>query len=196
MPYTDTPQPRVFANVSPLDPQLFSTITEHVDDLLAGRANAKYSPAEVAAWLEQLLSRASAPDLASTWARRMPRPRRLVEDVAIQLGIAHFFAAKLQRRALFRAMAEGQKPRRRVPRRRKLSASARDAWAEMAERARRVYAADVSYGEIPQRRGHWCDRLAAIDARYCGHESRGCRSAWRDAGAAFCAAIAQPPQRA
>jgi hypothetical protein len=34
----------------------------------------------------------------------------------------------------------------------------------MAEGAKSVYAADVSYGQIPQRRGHWLDRLPAMDA--------------------------------
>jgi hypothetical protein len=34
----------------------------------------------------------------------------------------------------------------------------------MAARAKAVYAADVSYGDIPQRHGHWSDRLAAIDS--------------------------------
>jgi hypothetical protein len=34
----------------------------------------------------------------------------------------------------------------------------------MAERAKRVYAADVSYGSTAFRRGHWADRVAAIDA--------------------------------
>ncbi|GAC1423760.1 MAG: hypothetical protein NVSMB62_20340 [Acidobacteriaceae bacterium] len=41
---------------------------------------------------------------------------------------------------------------------------ARDAWAAMAARASKVYAADVSYGSTPFRRGHWADRLPAIDA--------------------------------
>jgi hypothetical protein len=34
----------------------------------------------------------------------------------------------------------------------------------MVERAKAVYAADISYGDIPQRRGHWSDRLAAMDS--------------------------------
>ena len=34
----------------------------------------------------------------------------------------------------------------------------------MAERAQAVYAADISYGSTPFRRGHWADRLAAINA--------------------------------
>ena len=40
---------------------------------------------------------------------------------------------------------------------------ARDAWASMAERANRVYQADITYGDIPMRRGNWSARLAAID---------------------------------
>ncbi len=43
-PYSDTPTPRCFGTVSPLDPQLFSTIVEHAGDLLVGRSNPKYSP--------------------------------------------------------------------------------------------------------------------------------------------------------
>src|SRR5580704_12038566 len=33
----------------------------------------------------------------------------------------------------------------------------------MAERARTVYMSDISYGNVPMRRGHWTDRLAEID---------------------------------
>jgi hypothetical protein len=33
----------------------------------------------------------------------------------------------------------------------------------MANRAKSVYASDISYGSTPFRRGHWADRLAAID---------------------------------
>lgn len=32
----------------------------------------------------------------------------------------------------------------------------------MAERAKNVYRAHVSYGSIPKRRGRWLDRLSAI----------------------------------
>jgi hypothetical protein len=40
---------------------------------------------------------------------------------------------------------------------------AREAWADMAARAAAVYQADISYGSTPMRRGHWSDRLSAID---------------------------------
>ena len=51
-PYFDTPTPNVFGNVSPLDPQLFSTINEFVGELLKKERSAKYSPIEVAQWLD------------------------------------------------------------------------------------------------------------------------------------------------
>lgn len=53
-PYSDTPTPKCFGTVSPLDPQLFSTVVEHTHAMLAGWPNAKYSPIEVAQWLEDL----------------------------------------------------------------------------------------------------------------------------------------------
>jgi hypothetical protein len=33
----------------------------------------------------------------------------------------------------------------------------------MAERADKIYSSDISYGDIPVRRGHWADRLPEID---------------------------------
>jgi hypothetical protein len=161
-PYSDTPQPRVFANVSPLDPQLFSSITEHAGDLLAGRANPKYSPAEVAVWLDALAADSGAA-LAELGAPKDARTGRLVEDVAIQRSLASFFAAKL-RAGLYFALWQQGKNREAGAQALAAYRSAREVWAQMAARAKGVYAANISYGDIPQRRGHWSDRLAAIDA--------------------------------
>jgi hypothetical protein len=41
---------------------------------------------------------------------------------------------------------------------------ARKSWADLAERARGVYLPDVTYGYSRESRGHWLDRLPAIDA--------------------------------
>ena len=59
-PYGDTPSPKVFGTVSPLDPQLFSTIEEYAGRLLARDLGAKYSPVEVAQWIEDLADAAAA----------------------------------------------------------------------------------------------------------------------------------------
>jgi hypothetical protein len=161
VPYTDTPQPRVFGNVSPLDPQLFSTIAEHAGDLLAACPNPKYSPAEVAAWLEAL-SAESGRALAELGAPKDGQTQRLADDVAIQRGIADFFAAKL-RSGLYFVLWQQGKSRQAGEQALAAYSSARDVWAAMAEGARKIYVADISYGDIPQRHGHWTDRRAAMD---------------------------------
>ncbi len=164
-PYSDTPTPKCFGTVSPLDPQLFSTIVEHAGDLLAGRSNPKYSPSEVAQWLEDFTA---ASTQALTNARLQatshtsPEFRRMEEDVLIQNGLGRFFAAKLRSGVLFEIYSKTGNADAG-----KLALAhykqAREAWATMAQRADRVYRPDITYGNIPMRRGNWSDRVAAID---------------------------------
>ena len=164
-PYGDTPTPKCFATVSPLDPQLFSTIVEYAADLLAGRANAKYSPIEVAQWLEDFTAASSQ---ALTAARvqaashTSPQFRRMEEDVLIQNGLGRFFAAKLRSGVLFEVYQQTGNPEAG-----KLALAhymkARDAWASMAERAKRVYCSNITYGNVPIRSGDWSGRLPSID---------------------------------
>ena len=47
-PYGDTPSPKVFGRVSPLDPAMFSPVNEFVDELIKGQPSGRYSPADVA----------------------------------------------------------------------------------------------------------------------------------------------------
>jgi hypothetical protein len=120
--------------------------------------------------------------------------RRLVEDAAIQSGLAHFFAAKL-RAGMFFVLWQKAQSREAGAGAVEAYSQARDAWAKLAERAKGVYAADVSYGEIPQRRGHWSDRLAAIDADLAAMKSVIAAQPGGDDGAALLPVIAQPMQR-
>ena len=163
IPYSDTPEPKVYGHVSPLDPQLFSTVADHAGDVMAGRANGKYSPAEVAGWLDGFTA---ASEKALAGARKSAGAnvafRRLDEDTRIVNGMGRFYAAKLRAALLYEiwlatrdhnagALALG------------FYKKGRDAWAAMVERAKKIYVADVSYGSVPMRRGHWADRLAGID---------------------------------
>jgi hypothetical protein len=50
--------------------------------------------------------------------------------------------------------------------------AARAAWFELANRAKTVYVADITVGERPFLRGHWMDRLPAIDADIAAVEKR------------------------
>jgi len=193
VPYSDTPQPRVFANVSPLDPQLFSSIAEHVSDLTAGRINPKYSPAEVAAWLGALADE-SGHGLAEFSASKDGWGRRLVEDVAVQRGLATFFAAKLRSGLYFTLWLES-KNRQAGERALLAYRLARETWATMAMQAKAIYVADVSYGEIAQRRGYWLDRLPAIDADIAAMQRAIVAQPGDEAASPLLDVIAVPPPR-
>ncbi|HEY3835251.1 MAG TPA: hypothetical protein VGL72_01705 [Bryobacteraceae bacterium] len=165
VPYGDTPTPKRFGTVSPLDPQMFSSVGEHAAELVRGERSAKYSPLEVARFFQDTAAAAqSALDSAAgaVPSRKDPAFRRVEEDVRIQIALAQFYAAKLRAGVAFemyRLTGEPQAHDEALAQYRK----ARSAWAAMAERARAVYVPDLSYGETPVRRGHWIDRLPAID---------------------------------
>jgi hypothetical protein len=173
-PYSDTPTPKCFGTISPLDPQLFSTIVEYVGDLLAGQCNAKYSPVEVAQWLENFTAAsAQALNTAKTQAKSQTSPefRRMEEDVMIQNGLGNFFAAKLRSGVLFEIYTKTGNAEAG-----KLALThyqkARAAWAAMASRANGVYRAQITYGDVPMRKGHWSDRLGAIDTDVAAMEEK------------------------
>jgi hypothetical protein len=165
-PYRDTPQPRVFGNVSPLDPQLFASINEFADELLKGERSGKYTPIESAQWIEDYAWQAAK---ALTQAdsivtgRNRPEYRRLAADIKIQVGLGRFFGAKFRSGALYRIYERTGNPTA-LNESLKAYKSARASWSELANLAKRVYKSDITVGENPQLRGHWLDRLPAMDA--------------------------------
>jgi hypothetical protein len=183
-PYSDSPAPWNFGACSPLDPQLFSSIDEHAGELIAGRVNAKYSPAEVAVWLD---------GLAHVAESGSPALDELVKaDVRIQAGLGRFFAAKLRAGlyyALWQQAGDAKAGQRAVAEYQK----ARAAWAELAKEGA-VYQADISYGRTPIRRGHWADRLAAIDADIAAVRAAVAKGGNGDAAKAM-TAVANPATR-
>ncbi len=140
-PYGDSPQPRVFGNVSPFDPEMFAGIVEYVE----GRSGAKYTPLEVAEWLDRLADASLAGDAPRAWAI----------DIRILAGIGQFFAAKFRAAVAYhQGDAAGAIAHYKT---------ARDAWARFALPAKDAYRPDITFGYEYQLRGHWLDRLAAID---------------------------------
>jgi hypothetical protein len=138
--YSDTPAPKVFGNTSPLDPQLFYRINDFADDLLKGERSGKYSPVEVAQWLEDLS------------AKSQP----------MEAAIGRFFAAKFRAGVLYR-LFERTNDRAALEASLKKYREARAVWSEMANAAKGIYVADITVGEQPWLRGQWIDRLPAMD---------------------------------
>ncbi len=164
-PYGDTQSPKLFGNVSPFDPQLFQSPDECADNLIGGLATGKYSPIEVAQWLEEIAAEASK---YLTIARAQlgtsstsPEFRRVEEDVLIQRGLALFFAGKLRCAVLWRIFTitgnhlAGDAAITRYT-------EGRTAWAVMAERAKGVYLSNITYG-VNTLKGHWLDRIQSFD---------------------------------
>ena len=165
-PYGDTPSPRVFGYVSPLDPQMFSSIEEYVGEALDGKRSGKYSPSEVAQWLDTLSDSAERHLARALKADDSPpdaQLRRVVVDVTLEAGLGRFFAAKLRSGVLYSLY-------RRTSSRAALEESVREygraraIWSQFAHFARGVYVSDITIGPLPHQRGHWLDRLPAMDA--------------------------------
>jgi hypothetical protein len=164
--FWDSPEPRCFETVSPLDPQLFSTVAEHVQDILNGNVNPKYSPVEVAQWIDDLIDGSThALSAARTKARGTSSPefRRIEEDVLIMNSVGGYYAGQMRSATyyeIFKQTGNAKAGELALDQYKKV----RDTWAKMAERADKVYMADISYGAPPIRRGNWSQRLPAIDS--------------------------------
>ena len=172
--YSDTPAPKVFGAVSSLDPQLFASVDDCADALLRGEPLARVTPLQVARQLE-LWAESAAADLARAEARTRdrgdPRHRRVAVDVAIAAGIGRFFASKLRAGVLYRVYDQTGDARARDAALGQYR-EARRAWAEFALGPAQAYAADVTFGFDAHLRGHWQDRLAAIDRDIAAVEAR------------------------
>ena len=164
-PYSDTPAPKVFGNVSPLDPQIFSTINEFVANELKKQSSGKYSSLEVADWLDALAEAAGAhlrEAEAQVKDKNSPEFRRAAVDLRIAIGIGHFFAAKF-RSGVSYSVYEQSGDRSALERALEQYKLARETWRKFAEGARDAYVSDITFGTSPHQRGNWLDRLPAID---------------------------------
>ena len=163
--YPDSPSPRRFGTVSPLDPQMFAAVDEFADELVSQRRSGKYSPGEVAQWLENLAHDSQLHLAKAEKAARKestPAFQRLAVDVALQNGVGLFFAGKFRAAALY-ALYLRSGDRRALAFALATYAMARGAWADGVNRANGVYVTDITYGLADELRGNWSDRLAAMD---------------------------------
>jgi hypothetical protein len=164
-PYTDSPSPRVFGTVSPLDPQLFARIDDFADELLQGERSATYSPIEVAQWIEDYAGEASrrlAEGAAKATGKERPEYRRMAIDIELQAALGRFFGAKFRAGVLYR-IHERTASRAALEACLERYRAAREIWSGLATRAKGVYTADITVGELCQLRGHWLDRLPDMD---------------------------------
>jgi hypothetical protein len=165
--YSDTPAPKVFGNVSALDPQIFARMSDFAGELLKGERSGKYSPVEVAQWLGDFAENAAARLKEAEGDGRgqagNPEFRRMAVDLKILIGLGRFFEAKFRGGTLY-AIHEQSGDHAALEEALKAYRRARKIWAQFAEEAKGVYVADITIGTMPHQRGRWLDRLPAIDA--------------------------------
>jgi hypothetical protein len=165
--YTDTPAPKTFGNVTPLDPQLFLGINEFVNEYLSGERSGKYTPLDVAQWLEDYASEGAKylveAEAKTSNRKNQPEYRRMVTDVSMQIELGRFFGSKFRAGVLY-AIYEQSGNRTALEESLKIYQKARAYWEGLAESGKKVYQTDISVGEHPWLRGHWLDRLPALDA--------------------------------
>jgi len=168
-PYGDTPSPKMFQNATALDPQLFSSCSEFAGELL-GERSGKYSPFEVALWLEKFAAAAET-GLKATGKPKSVDALRTVIDAEVQVLLARFFAAKL-RAGVFCAIHDRSGDRESLATGLTAYRTARAHWAEIIERTKGVYAPDLSVSDRFTERGQWSNRLADIDADIAALEAK------------------------
>jgi hypothetical protein len=158
--FWDTPSPKTFQNVTSLDPQLFSSCSEFSGELLAERSG-RYSPLEVAQWLDALSASATG-SLGQALPARSVDEIRLAYDIEIQSLLGKFFAQKLRSGVAY-ALYERTSAAQALDLCAKHYAQARAQWTAIVDRAKGIYAADLSVSDRFTERGQWSDRLKGID---------------------------------
>jgi hypothetical protein len=161
-PYGDGETPRVFGNASPFDPELFLRVDQYAGELLDGNASGRYTPVEVAQWIEDFAAAGRGGIKDAARGGESVEFRRARVDIEIEAALGEFFAAKLRSGVLleiYQASREEAALRAAIEQYRK----ARAAYAAGANVARDVYVSDVTFGEQTFLRGHWLDRLPAMD---------------------------------
>src|SRR5262249_53385543 len=118
-----------------------------------------------------------------------PELRRLAIDVGVEAGIGRFFSAKLRSAVLY-GMFDQTADRAALEEALKQYPRARDIWVQIVEGPKDVYVPDITVGEHPWLRGHWADRLPAIDEDIADMEKR-LASAKADANPVVLAVIAE-----
>ncbi|MEQ4209153.1 hypothetical protein [Actinopolymorpha sp. B9G3] len=161
----DTAKPPTFGGVSAFDPSMFYRVDEYADDAIAGRRDGRYTPLDVAEWLDGLADEAERNLATATGQAADPDApvfRRLAVDVKVQAGLGRFFAGK-SRAGVAYSLYERTRDAQHLGDAVAAYRQARDVWAGIVEETREVYRPDLTFGDLRSEHGHWADRLPAIE---------------------------------
>lgn len=160
----DTESPPMWGTVSPFDPMTFYIINDWATDALSGRLNGKYTPIEVADWLDGFTDAAAA-DVERLVADggTDPQLRRTVVDLQVLSCLGRFFAAKFRSAADY-ALYQQAGDRSWLESALAHNTRARDSWSRIVRVTEGVYQSSMMFGPGRSEHGSWTDRFPAIEA--------------------------------
>lgn len=161
----DMEGPVRFGNAPTFNSALFATAREYAELLLVGGQSHRYTPLDVADWLEEMaegcehaLTEARS---AADWGRA--EVQRIMTDVAILAGMARHFAEKF-RAACWAELFVASKASALIEPMLDHARRAVLAWEGIAAISRDLYHDDITYGPQSWLRGSWHDRLPEMRA--------------------------------
>ncbi|MFC0472512.1 hypothetical protein ACFFHM_19010 [Halalkalibacter kiskunsagensis] len=163
--HCDGREPATFNHVSPLDPGLFYRVDEFTEDMIKDQISSKISPIETANLLEEFASLATQHLSDATKAigkHQEPSFRRLAIDVKVQSGLGLFFANKFRAGTAFAFFEKVGDPEL-LNQALTYYRAAKIAWEQVVDVTKDVYTDDITFGYVPFMRGHWADRVQAIE---------------------------------
>ncbi len=161
----DMTAPIRFGNAPTFDHMLFANAREFAEALLAGTPVARYTPLDVADWLDRLAAEAETAIVTAkaTAAYGTPAVRRILADVGILAGIARFFAEKY-RAAVWAELFIATNVTTLLDPAIHHIGRAILAWEDVAALSDDLYPDDLTYGPQTWLRGSWQARLPEMRA--------------------------------
>ncbi len=168
----DMDGPTRFGNAPTFDSALFASAREYAELLLAGKPSHRYTPLDVADWLDELARQTETALVAARGRRDYGRMavQRMLIDAEILAGMARYFAEKF-RAACWAELFVATKATELIEPMLDHARRSVLGWERSAAASRDVYDDDITYGPQSWLRGSWHARLPEMQAELLDLES-------------------------
>lgn len=156
----DTPQPATWEGSDSFDPELFYSVGEFADAALEGKLAPKYTPLEVATWIETMVreGEGALAKIDEVALHNNPQAQRTIIDLRVISLLGRFFAGKFRAAveyAFFRRTGDAEYLKESI----RFLQEAHAAYASIPGIVRGVYQEDLAFGVGSSDRGNWSDRI-------------------------------------
>ncbi|WP_051904218.1 hypothetical protein [Neorhizobium vignae] len=168
----DMEGPVRFGNAPTFDPTLFANAREYAELLLTGQASHRYTPLDVADWLDEMAQGCESTVLKANSKSSFGSVavQRMLVDIQICAGLARFFAERF-RAACWAELFVATKVTPLMDRVIDHARRSLMAWEKIANISRDLYVDDLTYGPQSWLRGSWHSRLPEMQGEVADLES-------------------------